>query len=127
MDQFLESIGGLESAYYSDKPPIMNSNFFNTGYGWYPIIKSLIQDLIDLGWDKQICQIKEKFGGLRFYINDGNPEIHKRIINAEEESYQTCEITGKPGKLRKDLGWWKTLCDEEYGKIIQEREQKKKT
>lgn len=28
-----------------------------------------------------------------------------------------CEVTGKPGKLREDLGWIRTLCDEEYNKI----------
>ena len=33
------------------------------------------------------------------------------------ESAIICEATGKPGKLRNDLGWWRTLCDEEYDKI----------
>lgn len=121
MDKFLESIGGLENGYFTDRPPITSSWCFECGKGWYPLIKELIEDLIAMGWDKKICQVKEKFGGLRFYINSGSDEIHDRISKAENDSYEICERTGKPGKLRQDLGWWKTLCDEEYQKILKKR------
>lgn len=114
MDSFLESIGGLENGYYTDRPPIVNSNVFSINVGWFPLIKELIEDLISLGWNKQIIQVKEKFGGLRFYINAGNEEIFDRIVKAERESYTVCENTGKPGKLRKDTGRYRTLCEEEY-------------
>lgn len=116
MNQYLESIGGLENGFCTDRPPIKDANFFDINEGWYPLVKELIDDLINLGWDKQTCQVKEKFGGLRFYINAGSDEIYKRITKAENDSYQTCEITGKPGKLRNDIGWYLTLCDEEYEK-----------
>lgn len=116
MNQFLESIGGLENGFYTDEPPIKDVNFFDINEGWYPLVKELIEDLINLNWDKQICQVKEKFGGLRFYINGGSDDIFKRITKAENDSYKICEITGKPGKLRTDLGWYVTLCDEEYEK-----------
>ena len=118
MDQFLESIGGLENGFFTDRPPITDSLFFVVGEGWFPLIKSLIEDLIALGWNKQVCQVKEKFGGLRFYINNGSDEIFDRIRKAEDDSLDICEVTGKPGKLRDDLGWWRTLCDEEYEKLI---------
>jgi replicative DNA helicase Mcm len=62
MNEFLVSIGGLENGFYADRGPIVDSNFFAVGEGWYPIIKELIVDLIALGWDKQTCQVKEKFG-----------------------------------------------------------------
>jgi hypothetical protein len=114
MNEYLKSIGGLENGYYSDRPNIVDHYFFNVNSGWYPIIKELIDDLIQLGWNKQICQVKEKFGGLRFYINEGSDEIFKRIIKAENDSYGICEVTGKPGELRTDIGWYKTLCDDEY-------------
>jgi hypothetical protein len=71
-----------------------------------------------LGWNKEVIQVKEKFGGLRFYINEGTDEIHQRIGQAELESMKTCEITGKLGKIRTDIGWHRTLCDEEYERII---------
>lgn len=114
MDQFLESIGGLENGFFTDREPIVDSGFFGVNQGWFPIIKSLIEDLIKLGWDKKTCQVKEKFGGLRFYINSGSAEIHERILQAETESYETCEVCGKHGELRKDIGWYSTLCDEHY-------------
>jgi hypothetical protein len=108
------SIGGLENGFFTDREPIVDSGFFGVNQGWFPIIKSLIEDLIKLGWDKQTCQVKEKFGGLRFYINSGSDEIHQRILQAEKESYETCEVCGKHGELRKDIGWYFTLCDEHY-------------
>jgi hypothetical protein len=119
MDEFLVSIGGLENGWRTDKPPITNSYAFGVGEGWFPIIKELIEDLITLGWNKQITQVKEKFGGLRFYINEGTDEIYDRITEAERKSYTICEVTGKPGELRKDIGWYRTLCEEEYLKYKQ--------
>ena len=97
-----------------ESKPIVDSDFFAVREGWFPLIKDLIVDLIALGWDKQVCQVKEKFGGLRFYINDGTDEIFDRINKAEDESYKTCEITGTPGKLRTDIKWYRTLSDEQY-------------
>jgi len=111
MTAFLESIGGLENGFFTDRPPIKSAGFFSVGPGWYGIIKRLIVDLIELGWDKQICQVKEKFGGLRFYNNSGSEEIWQRIHLAESASYITCEKCGELGELRKG-GWIQTLCDE---------------
>jgi hypothetical protein len=112
LTEYLISIDGLTNVFSGNK--IMTSDFFETGEGWNLLIKNLIQDLIRLGWDKEVIQVKEKFGGLRFYINEGTSEIHQRIAKTEIESMKTCEITGKPGKLRTDIGWYRTLCDEEY-------------
>lgn len=80
------------------------------GEGWAPLIDRLIGDLIALGWDKHIGQVKEKFGGLRFYIGSGTSEIFDRIDKAEAESQITCENCGEPGHERGG-GWIKTLCD----------------
>jgi hypothetical protein len=114
MDEYLVSIGGLENGFYSDRPPIKNANFFDVDEGWYELIKDLIDDLIKLGWNKQVCQVKEKFGGVRFYINEGSDEIFKRIGNAENDSYKICEKCGEQGQFRNDIGWYLTLCDEHY-------------
>jgi hypothetical protein len=55
-------------------------------------------------------QVKEKFGGLRFYVN-GATDKHWSYINfAESMSYRTCEQCGNPGKTYTD-GWHMTLCD----------------
>jgi len=114
MNEYLESIGGLENGFFSDRPPIKDCGFFSVGVGWYPLIKDLIEDLIKLGWDKQVCQVKEKFGGLRFYINGASNDIHNRISEAETLSYETCEVCGGKGELRTKIRWYTTLCDKHY-------------
>ena len=114
MNKFLESIGGLQNGWRLDSDPIIDCGFFSIGKGWYQIVKDLIEDLIELGWDKQVVQVKEKFGGLRFYINDGSREIHDRISEAEKLSHETCEICGEQGEMRTDIGWYSTLCKKHY-------------
>ena len=114
MDNYLQSIGGLKNGFRLESNPIVDSDFFAVREGWFQLIKDLIVDLIELGWNKEICQVKEKFGGLRFYINDGTDEVFDRIHKAERESYTICEVTGTPGKVRTDLPWHITLCDEQY-------------
>lgn len=116
LNEYLISIGGLTNVFNGNK--ITDTDFFVVGSGWNLIIKNLIQDLIRLGWDKEVIQVKEKLGGLRFYINEGTDAIHERIGQAELESMKTCEITGRPGKLRTDIGWYRTLCDEEYERCL---------
>jgi len=117
MNEFLQSIGGLKNGFRLELNPIVNSDFFEVESGWFPLIKELITDLVELGWNKEVCQVKEKFGGLRFYINEGSDEMFNRIIKAETESLTICEISGKVGKLRTDIGWFRTLSDEEYFKV----------
>lgn len=55
-------------------------------------------------------QVKEKFGGLRFYVNHGDNTIYSYIEFAESMSYRTCEECGTPGKTYTD-GWHVTLCE----------------
>jgi hypothetical protein len=114
IDNYLQSIGGLTNGFRLESKPIVDSDFFAVREGWFQLIKDLIVDLIELGWNKEVCQVKEKFGGLRFYINDGTDEMYDRIHKAETESCTICEITGKPGTLRTDISWYRTLCDEQY-------------
>jgi len=55
-------------------------------------------------------QVKEKFGGLRFYVEGGTSEIHNFIAMAESMSYRTCEECGSPGSVYRN-GWHKTMCE----------------
>ena len=116
MNAYLKSIDGLKSGQHITEKQINDCCFFECEDGWLGLIKELISDLVSLGWDRKVLQIKQKFGGLRFYIMNGNELINKRIKEAELKSYTICEITGKPGKLRGDLPWIQTLCEEEYEK-----------
>lgn len=108
---YLQSIGGLVNGWRTNVPPITDCSFMQHGDGWFRLEQLLIEDLIKLGWNKEVTQIKEKFGGLRFYINYGSDEIFKRIDQAESESYKTCEICGSKDDIGKTSGWITTMCE----------------
>ena len=55
-------------------------------------------------------QVKEKFGGLRFYTNGYTDVINGMISMAESMSYRTCEVCGNPGRSN-NYGWISTLCN----------------
>jgi hypothetical protein len=79
------------------------------GPGW--------RDLIDRCWDicnendVYITQVKEKFGGLRFYVAAATDEVFDVIEAAEAESLTICEDCGVPGRPRTERIWIRTLCD----------------
>jgi hypothetical protein len=98
--------------------------------GWYDIVdtlcntiqhhldwkrkKSDFKDLTDAEWDEGhqtvAVQVKEKWGGLRFYVINSDDYIDGAIALAESLALRTCEICGAPGKPRGG-GWVRTLCD----------------
>jgi len=89
---------------------------FECGDGWEPLIRELSTKIEahNNGHPESpiiAFQVKEKFGGLRFYVNAAPPEIHDLIEEYERRSYDTCEGCGKPGKMREG-SWLQTLCDE---------------
>ena len=91
-----------------------------TGIGWYNLIYTLtncidrrLEHLNKDGGNRKviIAQIKEKFGGLRYYTDGYIDEQMDGMIDfAESLSYTICEECGAPGKLRGG-GWMRTLCD----------------
>jgi len=56
-------------------------------------------------------QVKEKFGSLRFYVDNARNEHYDYIEFAERLSFHTCEVCGKPGKASKH-GWITVRCKE---------------
>ena len=84
------------------------------GEGWWPIIAQLDRDIAAIEPDYEVDQIKEKFGGLRFYYPGGtgnDARIDELIAQAERPAAQTCELCGAPGRARA-TGWIRTVCDE---------------
>lgn len=76
-----------------------------------------------------VRQIKEKFGGLRFYYDGGDEQVYGMVRMAEAWASTICEQCGEPGKLRHG-GWVQTLCDkheaerqEEYRKRYAEEDE----
>jgi hypothetical protein len=81
------------------------------GKGWHPLLERLWNDLLAVGWKGEVSQVKEKFGGLRFYAGGTTDSMLKRILAAEEESLHICDVCGAPGKTGSWGGhWWLTLC-----------------
>lgn len=84
--------------------------------GWYGIVFELDKQLAALDPDYTIAQVKEKFGGLRYYLEDIKPEArdraYKLIEEAEAKASRTCEICGQPGTLNTKKMWYRTLCQE---------------
>lgn len=67
-------------------------------------------------------QIKEKFGGLRFYMSYCHEVIDDIISRAESKSTSICEVCGSPGSRKIDRGWIQTLCNS-HGNKNDEREE----
>ena len=94
------------------------------GAGWENLLRELLQaieDLLPAESNFKVAQIKEKFGGLRFYIEPvGVPreirtKIQRLIDFTEGLSFVTCEVCGsrgEPGPGSSPHGWIKTLCPE---------------
>jgi hypothetical protein len=65
-------------------------------------------------------QVKEKFGGLRFYVNRATDKQHDMISFTESLSHYVCEECGTMKDVHcYDMGWIRTLCrqhaNERYG------------
>ena len=108
---------------------------FAVGVGWWPIIEKLCERIHSYTeWRNNtrealleanpynhsipnevpqvvVAQIKEKFGGLRFYYDGGDEHIAGLASMAESWANNVCEECGKPGSSRRG-GWIRTLCDE---------------
>ena len=112
-------------------PKIFSNNFwFECDDGWFEIINNLcckIQAYTD-DFDKieqpVAEQVKEKFGGLRFYISGGDEYIRKIISEAENEATKTCETCGAPGFRFVTRGWYRCrckACNEQDLKVLENR------
>jgi hypothetical protein len=126
-------------------PKIFSESFdgFCIGPGWYQIIRSLcgnIQSHIDhrnCAREKLLeknpynhlihehCeqvvveQVKEKFGGLRFYYSGGDDVVNGMVTVAESWADHTCETCGDSGSRQSIRGWLTTLCDVHYNMRIE--------
>ena len=85
------------------------------GKGWAGLIVELYDEKPE---GVRVLQVKEKFGGLRFYVGEAPSHYLSLIDEAEKCSLHICEQCGKDGKLRKDRSWMVTLCDKCNGKEI---------
>jgi phosphotransacetylase len=99
-------------------------NWYGVPTGWLPIIDKLcgcIQSYIDnhVSYTKDgeyrpaqvtCTQMKEKFGGLRFYTNGHDEMVEGMIRMAEHLCYNTCEECGTEEDLGVTSGWISIKC-----------------
>ena len=62
----------------------------------------------------EIIQVKQKMGGLRFYIRGGDDFTRKLIEETELESRTICELDGEPAIALFVCAphWFRYLCDQ---------------
>lgn len=106
------------------------------GEGWRDIVSRTHEKLKYLDPNYSILQIKEKFGGLRYYFD--SPEyggitydiMNDVVSSAEREASYTCELCGASGimkgkvETRVDHGLYYTYCKECSDKFMEKRREK---
>ena len=116
----------MTSAFGDQQVPMMTS-ITNVGEGWHQLIRELEEGLNAIDPDFELLQVKEKFGGLRYYaqthlVNDSAQlRFHELINKAESKSVTVCEQCGEPGDVRAGtFGWLKTLCDDHQAERMEQ-------
>lgn len=100
----------LETLCYNIQTHIDNTNTRHAALTANNPHKLRIPALVD---QVVVEQIKEKFGGLRFYYEGGDEYIAGLVQMAEAWASRACEQCGKPGRSRTK-GWIKVLCEEHH-------------
>jgi hypothetical protein len=93
------------------------------GDGWFELVRDALREIKSKSGDKppKLFQVKEKWGGLRMYMDPYNDDVADVIRLVERKSGEICEQCGEAGELRTDSGWWMTLCDEHNEKNKKEK------
>ena len=122
----------LESKLRKSHSEIIGETAIEVGDGWYNILDLLCDEVKNhLDWHNgegeyehrkqcmgkgykfvpqlKATQIKEKFGGLRFYTEGGDEYVVGLVAMAERLSGRICESCGSIGVKNKE-GWIRTLC-----------------
>lgn len=95
-------------------PSLLGNIWFECGLGWLDLIYNLCIKIAEIiGRDTlniEASQVKEKYGGLCFYMSETIDEIDCLIEYAENRSLTICEVCGsQQGKLFND-GWYMVRC-----------------
>jgi len=98
--------------------------------GWfkafgYEMLEEIRDDCIknNFLYDLRIVEIKEKYGGLRFYIGPipKDSKLFEIINKYEEMSYHYCMLCGHPAKTSGNGHWIETLCSKCQQHIAEKR------
>lgn len=76
-------------------PTTWGSRHLSIGPGWYSIVVALDRAIAALYPDYEVHQVKEKFGGLRYYCeHSSDPAVQTLVYAAEKLTATTCESCG---------------------------------
>lgn len=78
--------------------------------GWLDLVLRLHNNVKEVSPDYRIVQVKEKFGGLRYYVDNASESAHSLIREAEKESLTVCQNCGSRDASLCEHGWVATLC-----------------
>jgi hypothetical protein len=68
--------------------------------------------------DVDIMQVKEKYGGLRFYIGPAPKYVQDLVNIVEARSYQICEVCGSNRASLVNIDHWlRTLCAKHHDEM----------
>jgi hypothetical protein len=91
-------------------------DYISVGAGWGGLVKECHDTLVAFDPNYRIYQIKQKFGGLRYYVKPSIDALVYRtsaiIAPFEKRSYMVCEVCGADGNLRVKNRHYQTLCAE---------------
>lgn len=102
--------------------------------GWEGLVEDFVEEISEASRDfKQgavtISQIKEKFGGMRIYVDYDLPseqisDLEKIVIKYEKFSWRTCEVCSACDiVLHKRYAYWEqVICEECYQKANGEKD-----
>lgn len=87
--------------------------------GWSELVRACHGELVSLDPEYAVLQVKEKFGGLRYYYatthepSDARAQLMRNAVEKYERlSFSVCEKCGESGERTKDArGWWRTSCE----------------
>jgi hypothetical protein len=98
---------------------------FDVMDGWFHIIYELSEKISQSDPNCVAIQVKEKFGGLRFYVGPSTKTVLDIINEYEYKAYKTCENCGtEEGVKQHSGGWIKTLCDNCHIEFEKEKEER---
>jgi len=93
-------------------------SWLSIGQGWFCImwdlcvtLEGIARQRLEAGYPPmRIVQVKEKFGELRCYLENGSQEADDLAMAVRKRSWTICEVCGKPGNACVIRSWFKTLC-----------------
>jgi len=117
-----------EKLYQKYKNVLHGPLYAEVSDGWDGLVEDFVEELSTASKDFRdgsvtISQIKEKFGGMRIYVDYDLPseqisDLEKIVVKYEKFSLKTCSVCGiEERQMHKRNGYWDiVICEECHSK-----------